>query len=343
MCSPQNCRLVSRQLSAHRCSWTAWLAAVLLVSWTALPSASTAQEAKAEKPAAKTAKTAEEEIPKPQDEMLTTADGLKLAITYYPGTQGKESVPVILIHGFSPGSRKDYADLAPLLQEKLGCAVILPDLRGHGDSKTQGKNTLNALSMPPRNFGLMVSQDMMAVKDFLWKKNNAGELNIDKTCVVGAEMGALVALDYALFDSIGYEQNTAQYGRLKLGCFVKALVLISPDAAFKSFKAAPARDNPQVRGKISVLILVGNKGSKAMTDAKQVYKIFERFHPVPEKKEAQTLFFRPLDTSLQGVKMLPDTTELYVSKLIGQFIHVRVVKNPDAKTWVWAERKRPHE
>ena len=32
----------------------------------------------------------------------------------------------------------------------------------------------------------MVTQDMRAVKDFLWQKNNAGELNIDKLCVVGA-------------------------------------------------------------------------------------------------------------------------------------------------------------
>ena len=43
---------------------------------------------------------------------------------------------MILLHGFK-GSRKDFTQkdgLAAFLQEKLGCAVIVPDLRGHGDS-----------------------------------------------------------------------------------------------------------------------------------------------------------------------------------------------------------------
>ena len=57
--------------------------------------------------------------------------------TYYPGTKDEESIPVILLHGFK-GNRKDFTKedegLAWFLQKNLGCAVIVPDLRGHGDS-----------------------------------------------------------------------------------------------------------------------------------------------------------------------------------------------------------------
>ena len=53
----------------------------------------------------------------------------------------------------------------------------------------------------------MATEDMMAVKAFLWDRNNAGELNIDKLCVVGAEMGASVAMSFALADAAQQDQN----------------------------------------------------------------------------------------------------------------------------------------
>ena len=74
----------------------------------------------------------------------------------------------------------------------------------------------------------MVTQDLLAVKDFLWKKNNAKALNLDKLVVIGVEKGAALALSYAADDAVGYEQGQAKVGPLKLGRFVKAVVLISP-------------------------------------------------------------------------------------------------------------------
>ena len=74
----------------------------------------------------------------------------------------------------------------------------------------------------------MVTQDLRAVKDFLWKKNNEKALNLDKLVVIGVEMGAALALSYAAYDACGYEEKQAKLGPLKLGRFVKAVVLISP-------------------------------------------------------------------------------------------------------------------
>ena len=64
--------------------------------------------------------------------MLQTSDGLELTLTYYRGTKGKQTIPVVLLHGWKQ-SRNDYKDLAPALQAQ-GYAVIVPDLRGHGES-----------------------------------------------------------------------------------------------------------------------------------------------------------------------------------------------------------------
>ena len=51
----------------------------------------------------KTEKKADEaEIPPPEDPVdLTTDDGLEMKATYFPGTKGEESIPVILLHGFN--------------------------------------------------------------------------------------------------------------------------------------------------------------------------------------------------------------------------------------------------
>ena len=123
--------------------------------------------------------------------------------------------------------------MAAFLQEKLGCAVIVPDLRGHGESTLdQGGQTraekIEGKKLKPADIAAMVTQDLRAVKDFLWKKNNEKALNIDKLVVIGVEEGAALALSYAADDAVGYEQGKAKVGPLKLGKFVKAVVLISP-------------------------------------------------------------------------------------------------------------------
>jgi alpha-beta hydrolase superfamily lysophospholipase len=239
--------------------------------------------------------------------------------------------------------------LAPYLQSK-GFAVVVPDLRGHGDStrlKTlHGKDeTLDAITMAPNQFNLMVTQDMKAVKYFLWEKNNAGELNLDKLCVVGAEMGASIALEFAWYDAVGYDQGAPEYGSLKLGRFVKALVLISPETSFKGISIRHAVQNPAVRNEISVLILVGNGDNKALSEASRIYSIFERDRPKPDpekKADQQTLFFTRLETKLQGANLLTDKN-LKVEEIIAVFLNLRLVKSDPAKTWFWKERKLPHQ
>ena len=48
-----------------------------------------------------------EKVPAKQDVTFVTDDDVVLKATFWPGTRGKESVPVILLHGFG-GNRQDF-------------------------------------------------------------------------------------------------------------------------------------------------------------------------------------------------------------------------------------------
>lgn len=290
--------------------------------------------------------TGKEEIPKPEDLVLQTGDGLQLAVTYYPGLKGKETIPIVLLHGWRQ-NRNDYRDLAPALQA-LGHAVIVPDLRGHGESTrfkgARPDENLDATKMPPSQFSRMVLQDMKAVKDFLWARNNAGELNLDKLCIVGADMGASVAIDFALADAVEQDRNAVRQPDYQLGRFVKALVLISPERTFQGLPVRAALVYPAVQRDLSVLILVGRQNHKALAEARRIHGLFKASHPSPtgpDKADRQTLFFGKLNTRLQGTQLLDP--KFNVEGLVADFVQRRLVNSDESKQWRWRHRKFPHE
>ena len=209
----------------------------------------------------------------PEDITLQTADGIELAVTYYPGSKGKETIPIVLLHGWKQKG-SEFKDFATALQ-RLGYAVVVPDLRGHGGStrikgaRKEDSIDVAKLTTPAqfsRQTGLMVTEDMVAVKDFLWARNNAGELNIDKLTLIGAEIeGASAALGFAAYDAVGYGQGMVFYGPLKLARFVKVLVLISPKWAFPGLPLhKQATANPAVQSDIAMMIFVGKQDAAAL-------------------------------------------------------------------------------
>ena len=324
--------------------WRWGIAALAAVALLAGPASVKAQDevhkpAKAEKPI----KDHEEEVAAPEDITLPTASGVELAATYYAGTKGKNSVPVVLLHGFK-GSRKDYAELAPYLREKLGCAVLVPDLRGHGESnKSKTGGALTADKMRPVQFQAMVAEDMAAILDFLRQENNGTgakpRLNLNKLCIVGADMGAAVALEFARFD-----WSQPPVGQWQMGGFTKALVLLSPEWSSHGLKLGAALTNPDVHSRISILLVVGENGPKYLADAKRINNKLEPYHPAPppDKKEQQTLFFVRSKTDLQGTKIVEEKS-LFVPSLIEQFISRRLIKSDEAKSFKWRRlRKDPY-
>ncbi len=283
----------------------------------------------------------EVEIPPPQDLWLETPrDNVELAVTYYPPIEpGKDVVPIVLLHAFK-GSRRDYVDLASALQQ-AGHAVVLPDLRGHGRSTTipGARRPLDADRLRPVDFQRMVVDDMEAVNRFLWERNNEGELNVNRLCLVGSEMGASIALLYAARD-----WSIADYGALQLGRFVKGVVAISPEWSFKGLPLQHAMRHPAVRNEISLLIAVGDRQAAAVRDAKRIHDVVRPHRPDPPRERAaeeRDLFYAELDTALQGTDILGQNLRL--EQFVARFIDLRLVRAARGREFEWRERRRPHQ
>ena len=223
--------------------------------------------------------------------------------------------------------------LALALQRKKH-AVIVPDLRGHGqsmyvasraggdpikiDRERMKKNALEATIL-----------DVEAVKKFLLDKNNKGELNIEQLCVVGSGFGSLVALNWAMLD-----WNKRSLPAYKMGRDVKALVLVSPLQSFRGMTARAALTHPVIRKGLPTLVIVGRNDTHAYSDAKRVFRYFERFHG----KEAKDLGFIDPDTSLQGYKLI-NARGLDIPGKIAQFVNWILVRQ--ASKFPWHDRTSP--
>jgi len=278
-------------------------------------------------------------LPEPEDVSLETKDGVSIKATFYPGTAKKEAVPIIMVHGYD-GQRGDFHSLAVYLQG-LGHASIAPDLRGHGQSKVQKRAdgttiTLEAEKLTKPNLEDMV-YDIQACKKFLMEKNNAGELNIEQLCVIGADLGAILAVrwaagDWSLQDLPAYKQ----------GKDVKALVLLSPpSAAIKGLTMREALAFPPVQ-QLSMMFVAGTKDSKSAAEAKKLYKSLETHHPKladddQDRLKRQELFLVQPEVSLSGTKLLGSGSR--VPQDIAKFIELRLVNRKS--DFAWQDRKNP--
>lgn len=259
-----------------------------------------------------------------------TKDRLLIKATFYPGLQKEKTVPIIMLHG-AKGNRTEYAALATFLQEQHGHAVLVPDLRGHGDSIkfANSTKTVDASKLKPEDYDMMVA-DVEACKKFLIQKNNAKELNIEKLCVIGSEMGAVVAMNWAVTD-----WAWPPLAGVKQGQDVKALVLLSPQFQVVGGRlnmTAPLKEE-MIQKQFSVALLYGSVNSrKAGQDAERLQTSLSRFHIGNEP----TFYFEEMKTSLQGIKMLA-APGLPVMDLIATFIKLRLVE----KDFPWKERVGP--
>jgi pimeloyl-ACP methyl ester carboxylesterase len=275
--------------------------------------------------------------PPPKDITLETKDGMSLHGTYFPSRKGKEAVPVILLHGYG-GSQQDMANLAKSLHAQ-GHAVVICDLRGHGAStKLRLPNgdlrDIKFDDLRPNDFKTMVN-DVEALKSFLLQENNNGKLNIEMLTVVGAELGAVLALNWAVVD-----WSWPQLPAYKQGQDVKALVLISPKQSIQGLSVAGPLRLPVIREHLSMMV-VGGTQSRDFTDVRRLYNSLKRFHPTPPqdlRAEQQDLFLVDPATNLEGAQLL-DAEGLDIhGKIIG-FINLRLVNKLDR--YPWAERRSP--
>jgi len=293
----------------------------------------------------------EVKIPDPTAVTVETSDGVPIRCSYYPGgfvetptdnkdkpkiekKPGKEVVPIILLHGWE-GRRRDFDELASSLQ-KRGHAVMVPDLRGHGDSSRvtlangETKDIDLARMRSTEIAGMLF--DVEAVKKFFFEKNNAGEVNIELLCVVGADVGAIVAVNWA-----AYDWSRRQLPAFKQGRDVKALVLVSPESSFKGFSLTTALNHPIIQKSMSIMIIVGEDDRSAASDAKTIHSRLERLRTDQDPKNPDLVYLKP-NTTLQGTQLI-NVPGLPLRDYIGVFIEQRLVRK--SSEFPWTERTSP--
>lgn len=303
------------------------LAVALLVSTTALGQAKTKEEDDKDK------------IPDPENISLETKDDVTIKATYYASKLKKKAVPIIMLHGWK-GNRGEYHIVAGLLQ-KQGYAVICPDLRGHGESLTYklangDSQEFDLDKMKGPDIEKMVF-DVEAVKRYLVKRNNDGELNVNALCIIGADFSGTIAMMWSAAD-----WNARSLPSIKQGQDVKAIVLLSPVESFHGVTTRSSMGHPIIRAKLSTLICVGKEDAKALGDARRIHTAMQRFRgkPPADEEEAlkkQDLFLVEDATSLQGTGLLRNG--LQTPGEIQKFLYLRLSLKLDEYDWV--ERRNP--
>jgi len=273
-------------------------------------------------------------IPAPVTKKLTTKDGVLLSCRFYPGILKKNSVPIMIIHGWEERGSQ-YSALALTLQ-KRGHAVIVPDLRGHGLSTKRktgnGTTTIDRDRMNKQGLLSMVL-DLEACKSFLRQQNNEGLLNLEQLCLVGSDLGALIALEWAVRD-----WNAPRLPSLKQGQDVKALVLISPPQSFKGLTAQAAYTHPQVN-KLSTLIISGRESARTYSDARRIHNRLEKARGKVPESQGKTLYNYGCKTAKQGAALFTRGVDPNPLALISSFIRIRLeTRKAD---YPWTDRTNP--
>jgi pimeloyl-ACP methyl ester carboxylesterase len=246
---------------------------------------------------------------------VTTSDGVILRGMYFPGaarkgsTQGKQTTPVVMLHDFK-GTRAIFAPLAQALltpgdanAEHPFFAAVIVDLRGHGESTKQLSGDGGVTDLDPAKLGkegleAMSTRDMEAIRDFLVDKNDAGELNLNKLCLVGSGLGASVAVNWAAHD---WSLPPLAVG--KQGQDVKGLVLISPRWSYNGLMIQDALKFGAFKKNVVWMLIGGVQDKNAKQELSRVQAQLEKSHPPLDKtgaKQRSGLEVNALPTSLQG-------------------------------------------
>lgn len=266
-------------------------------------------------------------LPDPQEMGLTTKDGVDLTVTYYESLQGKTAVPVLMLHAFG-GSRVDYHDAALQLQ-KEGCAVLVPDLRGHGKSTGRGDRTIDFSKFRPNDYAT-IARDLEACKKFLIQENNSEKLNIDAMCIVAAEESCILAVAYTALD-----WSFPTVAGVKQGKDIKGLVLLSPPWQYKSLRINEPLSHESLQGPVAVYVIVGDRQRSAASDARKIMQQLEKGRRGPTQEQNAILL--EVNTTLQGTKMLNLPGLDLNTKYVGKFIDIYARQ----KNYPWKERVNP--
>lgn len=269
---------------------------------------------------------------KPQT--LTTKRGRTIHITFYDSPSGKESPVVVLLHG-PGGNRKKWDPIAKRLQ-KRGYATIAVDLTKHGDSveesdapvsRSKSRNELKAT-----DYLLMVTDDLEAVKKFIYDRHQDQRLNMRKLMIVGVDATAAVAVNFAGNDWLKkpHPDGPTLQSRTPRGQDVQGLVLISPRMKVKGLKTNNAMRVVKAGG-VSFQVVAGTRDS---LKRKAAEKLFEQLKSGTSKEKEKRMFYHGFPLKQSGDDLIA-AEQAGVLQLLLQFGDKRV-KTRDTP---WRDRR----
>jgi pimeloyl-ACP methyl ester carboxylesterase len=243
----------------------------------------------------------------------------------------------VLLHDYKE-TRAVFTPFAQRLQapaenepDRPSFAVITVDLRAHGDSTKQilvdgSQVDLDAAKLNRDGLLAMAALDMEAVRGFLFVKNDAGELNLNKLCLVGAGMGANVAVNWAAQDWSAPPLAVARQGQ-----DVKGLVLLSPHWRFRGLSLQQPMRFRALKDFVAWMLVYGEEDSKVKADINRIEKQLEPFHPETQATGAtqpRGLAVVAWPSKLQGSTLL-SRIGLPISDQIIQFLVANVAGRID--------------
>lgn len=277
-----------------------------------------------------------------EDKVLTTKDGARINVTYFPSAAGKNAPVAILLHG-KGGNRLVWhtgvgqiPGFAPALQTN-DFAVVTVDLRGHGQNiagdggAAASNKKSDSQKLTGRDYQAMVAGDMEAVKRFLFEEHQKEMLNMNKLAIVATDFSTAVALAYTDLDwsKEPYDDASVPAQRTPRGQDVRALVLVSPDGTVPGLatNAAVAR----IRA-LQMPVMIG-VGKQDPLDKNAAKKLSEQLSP--KATEKPYVFSEAYESKLRGLDLLNKGTGL--EKHMYTFLDEQVKKSPGE----WRNRKSP--
>jgi pimeloyl-ACP methyl ester carboxylesterase len=296
-------------------------------------------------------------------------DKVELQGDWYPSDKGAKGPCALVIHKLG-GDRKQLAPIAEALQ-KAGFAVLAPDLRGHGASKSvtasdfwrvaansrgirkvgaAAKNTseIDYKEFLPNYYPFLVN-DLVAAKIALEKKNNARECNINDLVVVGAEDGATLGAMWLYTEWDRRIPSINGMGQMVYsepeGRDIAAVVALSLRSGLGSSKTvnlsgnlpsfysgAGLRDGEKIREKTGFCFFFGDGDSDSAGISN---RIFNNALQAEKLKLKLTYKVELKKTKLAGAALLAQEG-LDVEPLIIKYLKERVFET--RKSTLWAER-----
>ena len=280
------------------------------------------------------------QAPPPQVVQLRTADGVQLAITYYPSTvragmpEAKQVTPVVLLHDHKD-TRAIFGPLAALLQTP-------PAEDPNARRLPSSRSTCAATATAPSRFSQRPQQNLDAAKigkrdvysDGQPRHGGNSPLSGDQ------ERRRRAEFEQALSGRLGHgRERGRQLGRAGLaraaagdrqagpGC--EALVMISPRWNFQGLSMqVPMRLRP-LKEQAAWMLIYGAEDPDVVTDVRRIEKQLKAFHPETDGNGAP----RPADFVVLGLpsKLQGDSLMTKLGGTVNERILNFLIENVAAK------------